>query len=152
MDLRTALTEIHRPASYGSLTAARARLTFDEALAVQVSLVQRKLRAAAWPAVPRPRRDDGLLAAFDAALPYELTAGQRAVGADIAADLAVAASDAPAAAGRGRVGQDGRAPCAAMLQVVDAGGQAALLAPTEVLAAQHHAQHPRPARPARPGR
>jgi ATP-dependent DNA helicase RecG len=136
MDLHGALTEIHQPASYGSLTAARARLTFDEALAVQVSLVQRKLRSAAWPAVPRPSRDDGLLSAFDADLPYTLTDGQREVGAEIAGDLA-----APHPMHRllqGEVGS-GKTVCAlrGMLQVVDAGGQAALLAPTEVLAAQH---------------
>jgi ATP-dependent DNA helicase RecG len=87
--------------------------------------------------VPRPPRDDGLLAAFDATLPYELTDGQRRVGAEIAGDLA-----RPHPMHRllqGEVGS-GKTLCAlrAMLQVVDAGGQAAILAPTEVLAAQHH--------------
>jgi ATP-dependent DNA helicase RecG len=78
-----------------------------------------------------------LLAAFDAGLPYELTGGQRDVGEEIAADLAE-----PHPMHRllqGEVGS-GKTLVAvrAMLQVVDAGGQAALLAPTEVLAAQHH--------------
>jgi ATP-dependent DNA helicase RecG len=137
MDLHKALTEIHRPSSYGSLNAARARLTYDEALAVQIALVQRKLRAAAWPAVRRPRRADGLLAAFEAALPYRLTAGQRAVGEEIAADLA--AGHPMHRLLQGEVGS-GKTVCAlrGMLQVVDAGGQAAILAPTEVLAAQHY--------------
>jgi ATP-dependent DNA helicase RecG len=137
MDLGSALGEIHQPSSYGSLTAARARLTFDEALAVQVALVQRKLRAAAWPAVPRPSRADGLLAAFDAALPYTLTDGQRVVGEEIAEDLAAAHPMHRLL--QGEVGS-GKTVCAlrGMLQVVDAGGQAALLAPTEVLAAQHY--------------
>jgi ATP-dependent DNA helicase RecG len=137
MDLPSALHEIHRPASWESQRAARKRLTWDEAFAVQVSLVQRKMRAAAWPAVPRPLRDDGLLAAFDAALPYVLTKGQVRVGEEIAADLA-----APHPMHRllqGEVGS-GKTVCAlrGMLQVVDNGGQAAILAPTEVLAAQHY--------------
>ena len=137
LDLGTALRQIHRPASRADRFAAEHRLKWDEAFAVQVSLVQRKLRAADWPARPRPRRSSGLLATFDAGLPYELTAGQRAVGEEIAADL-----DRPHPMHRllqGEVGS-GKTVCAlrAMLQVVDAGGQAALLAPTEVLAAQHH--------------
>ncbi|ROT32703.1 ATP-dependent DNA helicase RecG [Micromonospora sp. HM5-17] len=135
--LATALHDIHRPASKEDLYRARRRLKWDEAFAVQLTLAQRKRRAAAWPARPRPRRDDGLLAAFDARLPYELTAGQRDVGEEIAADLGT-----PHPMHRllqGEVGS-GKTVCAlrAMLQVVDAGGQAALLAPTEVLAAQHY--------------
>jgi ATP-dependent DNA helicase RecG len=136
-DLPTALRLIHQPDSFESLGTARRRLKWDEAFAVQVALVQRKLRARDWPAKPRPGRPDGLLAEFDAALPYTLTGGQRAVGAQIAAEL-----DTPHPMHRllqGEVGS-GKTLCAlrAMLQVVDAGGQAALLAPTEVLAAQHH--------------
>jgi len=135
--LGTALREIHRPASKEQLFRARRRLKWDEAFAVQLTLVRRKVRAAASPARPRPRSDVGLLAAFDSRLPYELTAGQRQVGAEIAADLGT-----PHPMHRllqGEVGS-GKTVCAvrAMLQVVDAGGQAALLAPTEVLAAQHH--------------
>ena len=136
-DLGTALRQIHRPANPAERWQAEHRLKWDEAFAVQVSLVQRKVRALDWPATPRPRTDGGLLDGFDAALPYQLTGGQRAVGADIAADLAT-----PHPMHRllqGEVGS-GKTVCAlrAMLQVVDAGGQAALLAPTEVLAAQHH--------------
>ncbi len=136
-DLDTALRQIHRPDSRPSLGMAQRRLKWDEAFAVQVSLVQRKARAADWPAAPRPRRAGGLLDAFDETLPYELTAGQREVGAEVAEDLA-----RPHPMHRllqGEVGS-GKTVCAlrAMLQVVDAGGQAALLAPTEVLAAQHH--------------
>ncbi len=134
--LATALRDIHRPTSRETLGAARRRLKWDEAFAVQLTLVQRKWRAAAWPAVPRPRRPGGLLDAFEARLPYELTGGQRSVGAQIAADLST-----PHPMHRllqGEVGS-GKTLCAlrAMLQVVDAGGQTALLAPTEVLAAQH---------------
>ncbi|GII20693.1 ATP-dependent DNA helicase RecG [Planosporangium mesophilum] len=135
--LDTALREIHRPSSRESLARARRRLKWDEAFAVQLTLAQRKYRAADWPAKPRPRRDDGLLAAFDASLPYELTDGQRRVGEEVADDLAVAHPMHRLL--QGEVGS-GKTLCAlrAMLQVVDAGGQAAMLAPTEVLAAQHY--------------
>ena len=136
MPLDAALREIHNPASRESLAVARHRLAWDEAFAVQVALVQRKQRARQWPATPRPPREGGLLAGFDAALPYELTDGQRDVGEQIAADLAAAHPMHRLL--QGEVGS-GKTVCAvrAMLQVVDAGGQAALLAPTEVLAAQH---------------
>jgi ATP-dependent DNA helicase RecG len=137
MDLGTALREIHRPESWASLGRARHRLKWDEAFAVQVTLVQRKIRAAAWPARPRPRQAGGLLDAFDAGVPYELTKGQRRVGEEISADLDVAHPMHRLL--QGEVGS-GKTLCAlrAMLQVVDAGGQAAMLAPTEVLAAQHY--------------
>jgi ATP-dependent DNA helicase RecG len=135
--LGTALHEVHRPTSKEDLARARRRLKWDEAFAVQVTLAQRRARAAAWPARARERRTDGLLAAFDAGLPYELTRGQRDVGGRIAADLASAHPMHRLL--QGEVGS-GKTLVAvrAMLQVVDAGGQAALLAPTEVLAAQHH--------------
>ncbi|WP_433531919.1 ATP-dependent DNA helicase RecG [Micromonospora sp. CA-263727] len=135
--LGTALREIHRPSSREDLYRARRRLKWDEAFAVQLTLVRRKRQAAAAPAQPRPGRTGGLLAAFDARLPYELTSGQCDVGAEIAADLA--AGHPMHRLLQGEVGS-GKTVVAlrAMLQVVDAGGQAALLAPTEVLAAQHH--------------
>ncbi|WP_432986690.1 ATP-dependent DNA helicase RecG [Dactylosporangium sp. CA-233914] len=135
--LDKALREIHRPESQQSLAIARRRLKWDEAFALQLTLVQRKKRAEDWPAVPRPRRAGGLLATFDAGLPYELTRGQRDVGEEIAADLERAHPMHRLL--QGEVGS-GKTLCAlrAMLQIVDAGGQAAMLAPTEVLAAQHH--------------
>lgn len=135
--LARAMHDIHRPADYAALTPARQRLTWDEAFAVQLTLVQRRRRAEAQLAAkPRPHRPGGMLDRFDAALPYQLTGGQRQVGTEIAADLA-----RPHPMHRllqGEVGS-GKTVCAvrAALQVVDAGGQAALLAPTEVLAAQH---------------
>ena len=131
-----ALHEIHRPSSKEDLHRARYRLKWDEAFAVQLTLVQRKARAAESPARDRPRSDDGLLARFDASLPYDLTDGQRVVGEEIAADLA-----RPHPMHRLLQGEVGSGKTLvsvrAMLQVVDAGGQAALLAPTEVLATQH---------------
>ncbi|MEV4275346.1 ATP-dependent DNA helicase RecG [Actinoplanes xinjiangensis] len=132
----TALREIHRPASEPSLYSAKHRLKWDEAFAVQLTLVQRRARAAAAPGTARPRADAGLLVKFDASLPYELTEGQREVGEEIAADLA-----RPHPMHRLLQGEVGSGKTLvsvrAMLQVVDAGGQAALLAPTEVLATQH---------------
>ncbi|MEU7901908.1 ATP-dependent DNA helicase RecG [Actinoplanes sp. NPDC049118] len=132
-----ALREIHRPSSDKDLHLAKYRLKWDEAFAVQLTLVQRKARASALPGRSRPRSEAGLLAKFDATLPYELTEGQAQVGEEIAADLA---REHPMhRLLQGEVGS-GKTLVAvrAMLQVVDAGGQAALLAPTEVLATQHH--------------
>jgi ATP-dependent DNA helicase RecG len=132
----TALREIHRPSSKEDLFRAKYRLKWDEAFAVQLTLVQRRARAAASPARARPRAQAGLLAKFDAALPYDLTEGQREVGEEIAADLA-----RPHPMHRLLQGEVGSGKTLvsvrAMLQVVDSGGQAALLAPTEVLATQH---------------
>ncbi|TYB43305.1 ATP-dependent DNA helicase RecG [Actinomadura chibensis] len=135
--LREAYEGIHRPRSWDELGRARARLKWDEAFVVQVALAQRRLAAAALPATPRPPSFGGLLAEFDARLPFELTKGQREVGDEIAADLAV--EHPMHRLLQGDVGA-GKTVVAlrAMLQVVDGGGQAALLAPTEVLAQQHY--------------
>ncbi|MEU4574510.1 ATP-dependent DNA helicase RecG [Nonomuraea sp. ATR24] len=135
--LDDALTAIHRPKDFGDVQRARKRLKFDEAFLLQAVLLQRRQAATAWPAKPRPRRDGGLLADFDARLPFSLTEGQAAVGEEIAADLAL--EHPMHRLLQGEVGA-GKTVVAlrAMLQVVDAGGQAVLLAPTEVLAQQHH--------------
>jgi ATP-dependent DNA helicase RecG len=135
--LTEALLSIHRPRDHADVSRARKRLRFDEAFLLQAVLLQRKMAAAAWSATPRPRRGDGLLADFDGRLPFRLTEGQLSVGEEIAADLAL---DHPMhRLLQGEVGA-GKTVVAlrAMLQVVDAGGQAVLLAPTEVLAQQHH--------------
>src|SRR3954454_4372773 len=131
-----ALRAMHEPESYEQWQAARRRLAWDEALGVQLALAQRRWVAGANPAVPRPPKGGGLLTAFDAALPFTLTAGQQEVGEVITEELG-----RPHPMHRllqGEVGS-GKTVVAlrAMLQTVDAGGQAALLAPTEVLAAQH---------------
>ena len=128
---------LHTPADWDDVRAARRRLKWDEAFVVQVALAQRRRAAQRQPARARPRVSGALLDAFDAGLPFTLTEGQREVGEVIAADLA---SDHPMhRLLQGDVGA-GKTLVAlrAMLQVVDAGGQAALLAPTEVLAQQHH--------------
>ncbi|WP_199037733.1 ATP-dependent DNA helicase RecG [Glycomyces salinus] len=131
-----ALRQIHRPESFESLGAAKKRLKWQEALVMQAALVRRKATAAVEPATPYP--PGGAIAdAFEAALPFELTAGQVRVGAEIAAEIA--AEHPMHRLLQGDVGS-GKTLVAlrAMLQVVAHGGQAALLAPTEVLAAQHH--------------
>jgi ATP-dependent DNA helicase RecG len=134
-----ALRSLHRPATLDEAYRARHRMRFEEAFVLQVALAQRRARTAAEDATarpPLPAGKPGILADFDASLPFVLTDGQRQVGDEIAAELA-----SPRPMHRllqGEVGS-GKTVVAlrAMLQVVDAGGQAALLAPTEVLAAQH---------------
>ncbi|TWF97761.1 ATP-dependent DNA helicase RecG [Kitasatospora viridis] len=135
--LAEALELIHRPRNQAELEQARERLRWDEAFVLQIALAQRRLAAAALPAKPRPVRGGGLLEAFDAKLPFTLTEGQQKVGQDVFADLA---GEHPMhRLLQGEVGS-GKTLVAlrAMLAVVDAGGQAVLLAPTEVLAQQHH--------------
>jgi ATP-dependent DNA helicase RecG len=135
--LTTALLGVHRPADLAEADRARTRLKWDEALMLQAVLAQRRRAAAALPATARPPRSGGLLDAFDARLPFSLTGGQRDAGGIIAADLA--RGHPMHRLLQGEVGS-GKTVIAvrAMLQVIDAGGQAALLAPTEVLAQQHY--------------
>jgi ATP-dependent DNA helicase RecG len=136
MDLDTALRRIHRPDTMADYWQARRRLAFDEAFGVQLILAQRRHELAANPAVARPRISGGLVDAFADRLPFRLTGEQLAVAGRIEQELAAAHPMHRLL--QGEVGS-GKTVVAlrAMLQVVDAGGQAALLAPTEVLAAQH---------------
>ena len=132
-----AIRAIHRPTDRADIRQATKRLKWDEAFTMQAALAQRRHAAAAMPAVPRPPVEDGIAAAFDERLPFTLTDGQRSVGEVIAHDLSCAYPMNRLL--QGEVGS-GKTVVAvrAMLQVVDAGGQAALLAPTEVLAQQHY--------------
>ncbi|MEU7043075.1 ATP-dependent DNA helicase RecG [Streptomyces varsoviensis] len=136
-DLPHAFRKVHRPRSKADIDYARDRLKWDEAFVLQVALARRRHADAQLPAVPRRPAPGGLLDAFDARLPFTLTDGQRKVSAEIFDDLA---TDHPMhRLLQGEVGS-GKTMVAlrAMLGVVDAGGQAAMLAPTEVLAQQHH--------------
>lgn len=135
--LAEAFAAVHQPRTLAAAERGAERLRFDEAMAAQLAMAYRRHDAATHTATPRPVRTDGLLAAFDQQLPFELTTGQREVSAAITADL-----DRTRPMQRllqGEVGS-GKTVVAlrAMLTVVDSGGQAALLAPTEVLAAQHY--------------
>ena len=134
--LEQALRGIHAPSGWPEVGAARKRLTWDEAFVLQVVLAQRRAAAQALAGTPRAWRPGVLLDAFDAQTPFTLTAGQAEVGAVLSAELAKTAPMYRLL--QGEVGS-GKTLVAlrAMLQVVDSGGQAALLAPTEVLAQQH---------------
>jgi len=137
LSLPAALLDIHRPTEQEDVERATHRLKWDEALVLQLTLAARRRAAALEPGIARPRTAGGLLDAVDAALPFELTGGQREVGEELAAELE---REQPMhRLLQGEVGS-GKTVVAlrAMAQVVDAGGQAALLAPTEVLAAQHY--------------
>lgn len=137
MAFAQALRAIHRPETLDEVNEAVHRLKFDEAFMLQLELLRRRAASTAQPATARRARAGGLLEAFDASLPYTLTAGQKEVGEDIAADLM--RNHPMHRLLQGEVGS-GKTVVAlrAMLTVVDAGAQAALLAPTEVLATQHH--------------
>ena len=134
--LHQALVQLHNPIDLDTAEKSRERLTFDEAFLLQLLLLTRRIELKNLHAVARPAITGGLLDALDAQLPFELTAGQRLVAEEIDIDLAQ-----PHPMHRllqGEVGS-GKTVVAlrAMLTVIDNGGQAALLAPTEVLAAQH---------------
>lgn len=136
VELRRAFEDIHRPQDRAAAERGIDRLRFDEAFAMQLTMAHRRADAARHGAIPRPRREDGLLDRFDAQLPFTLTDGQVEVSEEIFGELAE-----PVPMQRllqGEVGS-GKTIVAlrAMLAVIDAGGQAALLAPTEVLADQH---------------
>jgi ATP-dependent DNA helicase RecG len=134
--LADALRGIHRPIDWADVRRSTERLKWDEAFLLQTALAQRRLAATAYSATPRPRVPGGLLDAYDARLPFELTVGQELAGAQIGDEIAL---DHPMhRLLQGEVGS-GKTVIAvrAMLQVVDGGGQAVLLAPTEVLAQQH---------------
>jgi len=131
-----ALAQIHNPVDLDSAELSKARLTFDEAFLLQLLLLKRRAELRALKTVARPVKSGGILDAFDKSLPWKLTPGQLEVSREIESDLA---ADVPMhRLLQGEVGS-GKTVVAlrAMLAVVDSGGQAALLAPTEVLAAQH---------------
>jgi ATP-dependent DNA helicase RecG len=131
-----ALVQIHNPVDLDSAELSKARLTFDEAFLLQLLLLERRAELRALKTVARPIKTGGILEAFDKSLPWKLTPGQVEVSHEIESDLA---ADIPMhRLLQGEVGS-GKTVVAlrAMLAVVDSGGQAALLAPTEVLAAQH---------------
>ncbi|WP_327150390.1 ATP-dependent DNA helicase RecG [Nocardia sp. NBC_01329] len=137
MPVGDALRLIHLPEHSSDIERARQRLRFDEALALQLVLAERRHEVSGRTARACPRREDGIATAFDERLPFELTEGQHRVIGEISADLS---REQPMhRLLQGEVGS-GKTIVAlqAMLQVIDAGQQCALLAPTEVLAAQHY--------------
>jgi ATP-dependent DNA helicase RecG len=136
LGFRDALERIHRPADDPDWKRARETLRFHEAFVLQAGLLERRLSERAEHATERVASPGGLLDRFDASLPFDLTDDQRAVGQEIASELS---SGTPMnRLLQGEVGS-GKTLVAlrAMLAVAESGGQSALLAPTEVLAAQH---------------
>jgi len=134
--LLEALRGVHVPDDAEHVKRSQARLKYEEALVLQTALARRRADRQSHAAVPRPQVAGGLLEAFDARVPFPLTQGQIEVGREITADLERATPMLRLLQGDVGAGKTVVA-LRAMLAVVDAGGQAALLAPTEVLAAQH---------------
>ncbi|MET0930097.1 MAG: ATP-dependent DNA helicase RecG [Aeromicrobium sp.] len=135
-DMAGSFEAIHRPRTQKDWQAGRDRFRFEEAFVVQTVFAQRRTALEQERAVPRPATEGGLRERFEQQLPFTLTDGQRTVSGEIAADLA--RTHPMHRLLQGEVGS-GKTIVAllAMLQVVDSGAQAALLAPTEVLASQH---------------
>jgi ATP-dependent DNA helicase RecG len=137
LNLFEAFKEVHRPTDIKSAEQARARLTFDEAFLLQLTMLNQKKEQAKIYTVARTPKVNGVLAAFDKRLPFQLTPGQISVSDEIFKDLA--AEHPMQRLLQGEVGS-GKTIVAlrAALNVIDAAAQVALLAPTEVLAQQHH--------------
>lgn len=136
MDWTQALHAIHQPQSHSDLEAAKYRIKFHEAFVLQALLEERRRARRGIKAIARQPKNHGRRTQFDAMLPFVLTDGQIRVGEEIAADLN---SESPMMRLlQGDVGS-GKTIVAlrAMLDVIESGGQCALLAPTEVLASQH---------------
>ena len=131
-----ALRAIHLGENEIDRQRARERLTVDEAVGMQWALAKRRHSELAASGPLAPRRSGGLFAALSARLPFELTAGQQEVLGVLSAELATTKPMNRLL--QGEVGSGKTiVSVLAMLQMVDAGYQCALLAPTEVLAAQH---------------
>jgi ATP-dependent DNA helicase RecG len=134
--LKGAFISIHKPESIEAADLARLRLTFDEAILLQLLLAGRRAELKELDATPRKISTNGLVNVFEAKLPFKYTSGQVEVNTEIENDM-----QQPHPMHRllqGEVGS-GKTVIAlrAMLSVIESGGQAALLAPTEVLATQH---------------
>ena len=136
MGLKEAVREVHYPTSEAALAEANRRLAFDELLAVQIGAVARKREWQAEGSAPAIE-DHAAAEAFLATLPFELTASQHKVLAEVRADLQRSVPMSRLLEGDVGSGKTAVA-LAAMLDLVAAGYQAVLMAPTEVLAEQHY--------------
>ncbi len=136
VDLATALRQVHFPDDYAALHAARRRLAFEELFDIQIMVLSRRQYAEAGATAPRLRLDPDLKAAFIESLPFKLTAAQERAIDEVLADLG---RDRPMnRLLQGDVGSGKTVVAAtAMLAAVAGGCQAALMAPTEILAEQH---------------
>jgi ATP-dependent DNA helicase RecG len=136
MGYEPALRRIHQPQHDADWMQAKRTLRFHEAFLLQTALLQRRALRTMFAATSRLPQPGGLLERFDSALPFELTEDQQRVGAEIAEDLAAGAPMHRLLQGEVASGKT-LVALRAMLAVAESGGQSALLAPTEVLAAQH---------------
>ena len=135
LPLSEALEQIHFPVNQERLQAAHRRLSFDEFFILQLGILGHRKRFRDQPARTL-RADDAVFAPFLATLPFSLTAAQRRVLGDIAADLG--GSRPMSRLLQGDVGSGKTAVAAAALWAAVANGtQAAIMAPTEILAEQH---------------
>ena len=139
VSLPEAFQGLHAPDDPSQLDRARRRLVFDEFLMLQLGLLRRRrsLRQRPSPQLELIRRGDGLVGQFMASLPFAFTAAQERVFAEIEADLQ--RSQPMARLVQGDVGSGKTVVAiAALLSTISSGWQGALMAPTEVLAEQHH--------------
>ena len=136
-NLFDAFKEVHRPTDIKRADLARARLTFDEAFLLQLTMLSQKREQAKIYTVARIPKEKGVLAEFDKRLPFQLTRGQISVSKEIFEDLL--AEHPMHRLLQGEVGS-GKTIVAlrSALNVIDASAQVAFLAPTEVLAQQHY--------------
>lgn len=136
VDLPTALTQVHMPTNVDAIEQAKQRLAFDELLLIQLGVLQQRRRWKAQPGISIPTNDDAL-SRFEESLPFTLTAAQQRALGEILEDMRQ-----PAAMSRLLQGDVGSGKtvvaAAALLQVVAAGYQGAMMAPTEILAEQHY--------------
>lgn len=130
------LHAIHQPKSHDEIVQATKRIKYEEAFVLLALMRQRKSQAKSAVARSRSRTESVILSEFDGSLPFALTQGQREVGEEIAADLAKSIPMTRLLQGDVASGKT-VVSIRAMLDVIASGGQVALLAPTEVLAAQH---------------
>ncbi len=141
VDRNTAFAAIHAPESMREAAAARRRLAFDELLRVQVELVRRKRELERTAVGIAHDVGDGsggrLVDRFIDRLPYELTGAQHRAIAEVVADLAKGHPMHRLLQGDVGAGKT-LVAVAALLVAVQGGHQGALMAPTEVLAEQHH--------------
>jgi ATP-dependent DNA helicase RecG len=137
LPLEMAIRLIHQPRAHEDHVWARDTLRAHEAFLLQATLLKRRAENAHLQSTARVAVEGGVLAEFDSRLPFTLTAGQTSVGLEIIDDLAK--QHPMNRLLQGEVGS-GKTLVAlrAMLAVADSGGQAAMLAPTEVLASQHY--------------
>jgi ATP-dependent DNA helicase RecG len=136
MDLSTAIQQIHWPDSNGERDEARRRLSFDEFFFIQLGMLHHRLKWQSQESTPLDT-DQALLSAFLGSLSFELTDAQKRSLDMILGDLSQ-----PVPMSRLLQGDVGSGKtvvaAAAMLMAVAAGKQAALMAPTEILAEQHY--------------